>query len=292
MDFQNDIFSETTFQDMTPKRTGYYYAYDLIVEGLRAYCKALGVEPKWHDGYDSIVEWLRDSKGKGLLVYGDQGCGKSLLCANVIYKIIKHDYNSCSYYDAYQLAHIGTEDLSMYSFTCIDDVGVEEDYNQYGTKRSIFREVVNYAEQHGTVLILTSNLTLKQLEEKYGSRTVDRLRALVKPVIIKGASMRNGDMGDGYPIPERHRAYGIDFDTEKEAQDFYDEQRLLREYISYKCDEIKIYPPDTDAWNENQPFRIYKKTAFAIMNYKKEEWDKRDWKNDPDRLEYLKADFY
>ena len=123
--FQN-IFNNNTFRHLKVEKTGFYYAYDMIVEGIKSYCKAVGVDPKWHDGYDEIVEWLHDNKGKGLLVYGDKGCGKSMLCANIIPKILNaRSHNSswvefgCSVYDSYDLSHKGTEDMNMLHFVWI-----------------------------------------------------------------------------------------------------------------------------------------------------------------------------
>ena len=36
------------------------------------------------DGYDGIVNWLTDNKGRGLLVVGPPGLGKSLVCQKIL----------------------------------------------------------------------------------------------------------------------------------------------------------------------------------------------------------------
>lgn len=277
-------------------RTDVYYAYDMVVEGIKAYCKAKNTEPQWHDAYDQVVEWLMDNKGKGLLVYGDMGTGKSLLCRDIIPVILEKKYENlnnntaCKLINAYDMAHHGTEDLLGWSrFIMIDDVGVEEDFNNYGTRRCVFSEIVDYAEEHGAGLIITSNLNLQQMKDKYGVRTFDRLTALVKPVIFKGESKRNGK-GEKQPIPVRHRAYGMDFDSQQEADDFAYEQRLLRDYVSY-TGKVRINEKDRKEWDEEQPFRVINHIAYCIPKYEKF-WDSVDWKNDPDRLEYLEGNFY
>ena len=42
----------------------------------------------------------------------------------------------------------------------------------------------------GKLLILTTNLSIDELREKYGERTVDRLRAITKTVLFTGESLR------------------------------------------------------------------------------------------------------
>ncbi len=287
------------FHDLERKielpRTDVYYAYDMVVEGLKAYCKVKNTEPQWNEAYDQVVEWLKNNKGKGLLVYGDMGTGKSLLCRDIIPTILEKKYENqnnnavCSSINAYDMAHHGTEDLVGYSrFIMIDDVGVEEDFNNYGTRRCIFSEIVDYAEENGRGLIITSNLNLQQMKDKYGVRTFDRLTSLVKPVIFKGESKRNRK-SEKQPIPKRYRAYGMDFNSQEEADEFANEQRLLRDYISYGYAEIN--DKDIKEWHDGQPFRIIKHLACCIPKYEKF-WKDVEWENDPDRLKYLEANFY
>lgn len=278
-------------------RTGFYYAYEMLASGLKKRCKEIGQEAQWLPEYEKVVDWLKDNHNKGLMLYGDIGLGKSLICRDIIPCMVNAKYhqanykNPCVVCDCFDLNHTPTEELGIDDYTVkfvvIDDVGRETDLNHYGTKRTIFNEVVDYAESHGIVLIITTNLNLEQLKEKYGARTVDRLRALVTPVLLTGKSMRNGS-GEKRGFPEEFRAYGLKFSSEKEADDFINEQRLLRDYVSY-THKVNVYREDYDAWDENQPFRIWQGFAYAISNH---EWEHTDWKNDPDRLAYLKGDFY
>lgn len=291
MDF--GLFREFEKRNYIPNNTNIYYAYEMLVEGLTVLCHNKGTEPNWLDCYDKIVDWLKDNKGKGIMVRGDMGTGKSLICRDIIPRILyTKDENNNQYfvnsYDAYDLQRTPTEEMCLRNFVILDDIGVEGEYNHYGTKRNIFSEIVDHAEQHNTILIITSNLTLEQIKEKYGTRTFDRLKALVADVRFTGSSMRNRKGGNG--IPKRHRAFGVDFGTEEEAAEFEREQNLLRDYVEGGYSNIEIY--DKKEWYEKQPFRIFKGHAFAIYKYKQEEWDNRDWQNDPDRIKYLKEDFY
>ena len=73
---------------------------------------------------------------------------------------------------------------------CIDDIGTEGEYVKYGEHRVPFAELVDLAEKKGTLLILTTNLTVDELRVKYGERVVDRLRAITNVVYFKGSSLR------------------------------------------------------------------------------------------------------
>jgi DNA replication protein DnaC len=82
----------------------------------------------------------------------------------------------------------------------IDDVGVESEQVNYGTRRLLFNEIIDEAEHNKNVLILTTNLNIEELEAKYGARTIDRLRAITTPVIFKGESLR-GRIESQYVLP-------------------------------------------------------------------------------------------
>lgn len=74
--------------------------------------------------------------------------------------------------------------LSLY------DVGVEEVMNVYGNKRLAFAEVMDAAEKHGKLVIISSNLQEDDLRTQYGYRVVDRVRACTRRVLCVGESLR------------------------------------------------------------------------------------------------------
>lgn len=248
------------------RATKFYYAYDMVVSGLRHYC---GEYAEWLPEYDEIVDWLRDNKGKGLLVIGDTGRGKSLLCREIIPRIInsREPKDSCGVITAYRLAATG-EDVFHRGFLMIDDIGVENDHSSFGTRRNMVREIVDEAEIASTTLILTSNLSLEELKEKYGERTMDRLQSLCRLVVVYGESLRN-KKGKRNGLPVRHRAYGIDFNTAEEAEAFKSEQDKL--YDSYYNGAYPNYPNDSDEISEHQPLKLYKGRLYSLLKYN---WDK------------------
>ena len=77
-------------------------------------------------------------------------------------------------------------------YVYLDDVGVEDKRNDYGSVRWAFPEIVDNAEKFGKMLIVSTNLSSKQIAEKYGQRTFDRIFAICHPVAFTGSSMRKG----------------------------------------------------------------------------------------------------
>lgn len=75
----------------------------------------------------------------------------------------------------------------------IDDVGTESMANVYGEKRNAFSEIVDNAERKGKMIIITTNLSIEELTEKYGERTMDRIRDITTSVLFKGNSMRGSN---------------------------------------------------------------------------------------------------
>jgi len=72
----------------------------------------------------------------------------------------------------------------------IDDIGTEDNLNSYGNKRMPFAELCDAAEKKGKLLILTTNLSIDELTQRYGDRVVDRLIATTKAVPFTGDSLR------------------------------------------------------------------------------------------------------
>lgn len=82
------------------------------------------------------------------------------------------------------------DDVMKKHIVYIDDIGTEGVSVRYGERRMAFPELVDDAEKKGKLLIVTSNLTTDELKEKYGERTLDRLKAISKLVLFKGKSLR------------------------------------------------------------------------------------------------------
>lgn len=212
-----------TFKEKkTPKRINNAWGKELIDEGMSFYVGRY----TWLQCYDEIVDWLADNGGKGLLCVGDFGLGKTVICTQIITAMFdewKWDYICVS---AYEMSR-KIDEVKKHEIIIIDDFGVEGEAVVYGEHRHIFNEIVDFAERNGILLILTSNLSVEEMQKKYGVRTVDRLKKMTKAVVFEGKSLRDYTKGEA----KYSYAYGIRFDTLEEADRFADEQDAIRDGI-------------------------------------------------------------
>ena len=132
---------------------------------------------------------MTNTQGKGLLLTGDIGRGKSNIIRYVIPvlfhlkgKVVKSVHSS----------NIKKEldDLINRRYIAIDEVGEEPTTVDYGERFEAFNRVVNAAEDDIKMLFISTNLSGKELDDRYGSRTIDRLERLCKIVKFSGESLR------------------------------------------------------------------------------------------------------
>lgn len=167
---------------------------DVLRRGLKFY---LGESALWLPEYDEIVKWLSDNNGRGLLFYGSNGRGKTIICQKVIPSIFRYylhiDFYQC---DAIELGETYRNSIGNFELMhntqplFIDDIGTESIINDYGEKHDLVSELIDRAEKNNRLLVLTTNLTPDELSERYGVRTLDRLKAIVKSVKSIGKSLR------------------------------------------------------------------------------------------------------
>ena len=248
-----------------PQRLNFYYAHDLMVEGIKFYC---GDKATWIPEYDIVENWLKNNKGKGLLLLGNAGRGKTLLAEKIIPMIINSGdmKDRCAVMTAYQLAREGKPCFHR-GFLVVDDIGVEDDFVSFGSRLNTFCELVDNAERYGWTLIITTNCSFERLQERYGGRTVDRLKSLVDIVTFEGESFRNKQ--DAGSMPVEHRAYGVDFATQEEADAFNEEQDGYYEKI--KNGELDYADKDWAEVKERQPLKLWRGKLCALKKY---DWDK------------------
>lgn len=158
-----------------------------LFDGIKYFAKE---DATWSDCYEPIADWLTDNKGKGLLLAGECGLGKSLIGMRIIPLLLNwYCRKVVSVYTAQEL-NARPDEVLQHHIIYIDDVGTENVSNVYGNKRIPFSELCDAAERNGKLLMMSTNLSFSQLTEKYGERTADRLKAVTKTVVFRGKSMR------------------------------------------------------------------------------------------------------
>ena len=137
--------------------------------------------------YDEVIDWMVDTRGRGLMLMGECGLGKSTILNFVIPAIFRTKTNKVlRSIPAKELAAV---ERNVAPFIIIDDLGTESIKNDYGTKIDAVADAISYAEDSSKTLLITTNLSPNSLKERYDERTLDRLRKC-KVVIIKGKSFR------------------------------------------------------------------------------------------------------
>jgi len=176
-------------------------AEERLRKGLR-YC--LGEDGyQWPRGYDDLASWLTDNKGRGLLIVGPPGLGKTLVCRKILPVFLTEKGIKFTYVTAQEM-NSRIDELIKKQCVIIDDLGTEpvEVVYDYGKRRRPFYDLCDAAEQEGKLLIINTNLSTtpvseqfrsrypSSIQERYGNAVTDRLRAIVKSVQFAGKSMR------------------------------------------------------------------------------------------------------
>ena len=165
-------------------------AKTVLQNALKYFLSLEGKELVWLPQYDAVAEWLENNEGRGLLLYGSCGLGKTFLTRFVIPAILlKYCGKVVSSFDMIEANREPDKALQKH-IIALDDVGTEEISIKFGEKRSIVPEILDATEKYGKLLLVTSNLGAEDLIKKYGNRTFDRMLQVTKRVEFNGKSFR------------------------------------------------------------------------------------------------------
>ena len=157
------------------------------------------------------ASWLIDtSQPPSLLLYGMFGNGKTSL-ARAIARLVEYvseqnDYSRrvrtrfltakdicriCSVSERFKEQYDDYQSIFNEPFLIIDDMGAEPaDLIVYGMIHNPIVDIITHRYDKQLTTIMTSNLTEKELKEKYGQRIYDRLREMAKPILFTNKSYR------------------------------------------------------------------------------------------------------
>lgn len=162
-----------------------------LEKAMTVILSSMGERLKWLPEYDRVADWLSDNHGKGLLLFGSCGRGKSLLSRYAIPAMIRaFSHRIVSVVDCGS-QQVNIDEILRRKLISLDDVGMEVDRVDYGTRRNVVVEVINKVQDDSaTMLIMSSNLSGEAIRDRYGDRIYDRVRYLCHRISFNGQSLR------------------------------------------------------------------------------------------------------
>ncbi len=165
--------------------------------------------PEFEQTAEKIKNWLfgQYPEKKWLLLLGKVGTGKTLWAKSITetYNALTRKSSFCfdvrkaktfAYFNAEQAAKMvcdwDFENLYYREKIFIDDIGIEPVVqNVFGTKKNAIAEILHYRYGNKLPTILTTNLTITELEERYGVRILDRIREIALTIPFISDSFRH-----------------------------------------------------------------------------------------------------
>jgi len=140
--------------------------------------------------------------GRGLVVSGEYGVGKTVLAATVAeafgyaYKVRLALQDELIRLDAkWQEYHA---EIPYQTNVFLDDLGAESPVNEYGVKKDPAGDfIVEFHERRlpQARLFVTTNLTTPEIDQRYGGRVLSRLKDLCVPLRLNGKDKRQWALG-------------------------------------------------------------------------------------------------
>lgn len=162
-----------------------------LENAMNAILSSMGERLVWLPEYDKVADWLAGNKGKGLFLYGNCGRGKSLLARYAIPAIIRAFSRRIVTIVDCGTQQYEIDEILRRKLIVLDDVGVEVDRIDYGTRRNIVVEAINKSQDDpSTMLIMSSNLSGDAIRDRYGDRIYDRVKYLCHRIAFNGKSLR------------------------------------------------------------------------------------------------------
>jgi len=168
---------ETVLQDLTQ-----CYAHSVGTSGMQ-FKKTPDIERV----LNGIASWMQCGK-PGLLLYGNCGTGKTRMmqALSYLFHFYENERNTLRFFSATELTDmvLSNNELEAKQFNMmktanyvgIDDLGTEpENVKSWGTDKSPVVDVLYHRYNGMKVTVLSTNLNMEMIRQKYGERIFDRI---------------------------------------------------------------------------------------------------------------------
>lgn len=155
--------------------------------------------------YISHMNWQTLDKLGGLCLFGSNGVGKTLIACIVAKEAYKHRYSTrrvtfVDYMSRYTLVwsarsleekEVAEDDLfnnyKAVEFLVLEEIGKEVDSK---ASAPILEDLLRYREDNGLVTVICTNLSPKDIENRYGTSVSSLLKGNMTPIKIEGIDKR------------------------------------------------------------------------------------------------------
>lgn len=153
----------------------------------------------------AVIEWMMQGKKWGLLICGSVGTGKTTMLKAIFKMLDEHRHclrgnfyvGVMGWNSAIEITNECIHHYNLYesdasrTYLGIDDLGQEpEEINIFGSITHPLRDILLDRYERNQITIITSNLTPRDITERYGERVGDRLHEMMQVILFNGQSYR------------------------------------------------------------------------------------------------------